>query len=618
MSKNKWVGGIALLLSGFTAAGSVAYAAEPEALENTEIQLQQTEEGGNSASDRSAAEESSVSLSAADAAAADLSAAGGVSSASDGTSSSAAAGASSAALSVASDAGTADSASSSGGKEQKAESSGTGSVATEGELRENAGSGSAATASKGSDESEDSAAEKTDATGAAGVTEKGDTGISDATEKSDVGIAGSTEKGDAGTAGSTEKGDAGTAGSAEKGDAGTAGSTEKGNVGITGSTEKGDAGITASTDSTEESGLGDTLPEAADNAGDSASLSADSDASGTVLATNEDGTAAVRASMEVTDGTVHITLTDDGNGNASWAGPSSNGKYSITTDQGQTLVFELNSDGTISGSDKLACTRNGDTWEISIPVSELPDNDGNFSFGLYLVDDNRIDGHDSSKDGEEKSQTNIEYDGSYGDWKNYPVTEIQYSGSGTHENVPDGQASMYYDNNIYGYCETTMQAHLDEKGGEFTQAVSVLANNDWNKALYMRLAAVDGNGNINWNPQQNNLTNGTYEYYIFGTDAWGTSGNISNLNAADVNYGKMTVTIEDGIQRTEWYVDPAKLAARYGLSETDLKTVECQYGRIGQQLVETAGASTGPKGSAVIAGSAVLAALLADRKKRKG
>ena len=308
---------------------------------------------------------------------------------------------------------------------------------------------------------------------------------------------------------------------------------------------------------------------------------------------------------------VYIYLKDDGSNSATWAGPNHNGKYAITTDLGRTLVFQLTEDGAVVGANGAFANHTGSQWEIAIPTSSLPNNNGGLSFGLYLSD-TTLEGYGDTLTHE--STTDIKYDGLYGDWDNYPHKEIQYATAGTHENVPDGEAAIYVDNNVYGHCETRMQAHLNEKGGEYTQGVSVIVNDDWSHALQMRLVTVDSAGNINWNPAKQDLENGAYEYYIFDTGCWGSSANINNLVAADVCYGKATVTITDGRHDMEWYVDSNKLAARYGILESDMKTVSSQYIRIGNELVTSAGTSTGPFAGA---GMCVLSALIPFLAKKK-
>lgn len=308
---------------------------------------------------------------------------------------------------------------------------------------------------------------------------------------------------------------------------------------------------------------------------------------------------------------VYIYLKDDGSNSATWAGPNHNGKYAITTDLGRTLVFQLTEDGAVVGANGAFANHTGSQWEIAIPTSSLPNNNGGLSFGLYLSD-TTLDGYGDTLAHE--SSTDIKYDGLYGDWDNYPHKEIQYATAGTRENVPDGEAAIYVDNNVYGHCETRMEAHLKEKGSEYTQGVSVIVNDDWSHALQMRLATVDSAGNINWNPSKDNLDNGSYEYYIFDVGCWGSSANINNLVAADVCYGKATITITDGRHDMEWYVDSNKLAARYGILESDMKTVSSQYIRIGNELVTSAGTSTGPFAGA---GMCVLSALIPFLAKKK-
>ena len=298
-------------------------------------------------------------------------------------------------------------------------------------------------------------------------------------------------------------------------------------------------------------------------------------------------------------GYVYIYIKDDGNNSATWAGPNHNGKFEILTDLGNRMLIQLTQDGAVVAANGYDAVHQGSQWEIAIPISELPANTGGLSFGLYM-EDSSLSGYGDT--GEIASPVGITYDGNSDDWTYYPSTLIQYATPGTQEVVVDGEAKQYNDQseNIYGYCTTQMPAHLNERGGEYTQAVSVLVNNDWSHALGMRLVTVDASGNIDWNPQSQGLENGSYEYYIFSLDAWGASKNINELVGADVCYGKATINITDTQQEMEWYVNTVKLAERYGIDATDVKTVSTKYGRIGQQLVTCAGTSTGPWGGAAM------------------
>ncbi len=298
-------------------------------------------------------------------------------------------------------------------------------------------------------------------------------------------------------------------------------------------------------------------------------------------------------------GYVYIYIKDDGNNSATWAGPNHNGKFEILTDLGNRMLIQLTQDGAVVAANGYDAVHQGSQWEIAIPISELPANTGGLSFGLYM-EDSSLSGYGDT--GEIGSPVGITYDGNSDDWTYYPSTLIQYATPGTQEVVVDGEAKQYNDQseNIYGYCTTQMPSHLNERGGEYTQAVSVLVNNDWSHALGMRLVTVDASGNIDWNPQRQGLENGSYEYYIFPLEAWGASKNINELVGADVCYGKATINITDTEQEMEWYVNTVKLAERYGIDATDVKTVSTQYGRIGQQLVTCAGTSTGPWGGAAM------------------
>lgn len=300
-------------------------------------------------------------------------------------------------------------------------------------------------------------------------------------------------------------------------------------------------------------------------------------------------------------GFVYIYIKDDGNNSATWAGPNHNGKFEILTDLGNRMLIQLTQDGAVVAANGYDAVHQGSQWEIAIPISELPANTGGLSFGLYM-EESSLSGYGDT--GEIGTPAGITYDGKADDWKYYPSTLIQYATPGTQEVVVDGEAKQYNDQseNIFGYITTQMPAHLNERGGEYTQGVRIAVNNDWSydKALEMRLVTVDSNGNINWYPQTQGLSDGSYEYYIFGTNAWGSSKNINELVPADVCYGKTTINISGTEQEMEWYVNTVKLAERYGIDATDVKVVSTKYLRIGNQEVTCAGTSTGPWGGAAM------------------
>ena len=296
------------------------------------------------------------------------------------------------------------------------------------------------------------------------------------------------------------------------------------------------------------------------------------------------------------------------------AGPNNNGQFAITTDLGNQTLVQLQRGPTVAGVDGAQVKANnydwGNTphkWEVAIPASKLGNYSESISFGMYQVTPTITGVTDlqGSKGGEFNG---IVYDGNYDDWKYYPHTTIQYATSGTSEHMVDSKGALYADSaqqKLFGHASTTMPAHLDEQGGEFTSAISVRINSDDNLMLTPRFAAVGADGNINWSPQLSGLEDGTYEFYLFSSTCWGNSQNINDLNSSDVCYGKATITIKDDQQDMEWYMDIPTLAANLhadwgqnadatSIDPNDIKKFETQYGRLGQEWVTTAGTSTAP------------------------
>lgn len=293
---------------------------------------------------------------------------------------------------------------------------------------------------------------------------------------------------------------------------------------------------------------------------------------------------------------VYVYIRDGVSGSASGAGTHSNGKYSITTDLGNELVFQLDSKGYVNGVDGVDCRHVGNQWEIAIPADALPAYNKTISFGLYQsepfvsgVANIRDDG--SSDD---KTIYDIKYDGLYGDWEYYPHTRINYATPGTQHNKVDAMGALFSDGNVVlGHAYTMMPEHLNEAGGEFTYALSIKFNDDYNQIIAPRFVTVDEQGNINWNPKTEDLSEGTYEFYMFDIGSWGTSKNINELNDADICYGKMNITVGSNRDECEFYIDLDKAAQKFGCDVSDFKQISAQFGRMGQQWINTAGASSG-------------------------
>lgn len=344
----------------------------------------------------------------------------------------------------------------------------------------------------------------------------------------------------------------------------------------------------------------------------------DWDAIAKVDTDSETGWGHVNKMAMVWDGDwVYLYLeSDDSNPRAmTGAGPSGNGKFVITTDLGNQTTIDLhNAPDSVAGIDGASIAANSTSWgqppykwEVAIPASALKSYQKTISFGLYQVDPaiTGVANLHPADDGDH-SFTGITYDGNYDDWTYYPHTTIQYAGSGTHDKDIDARAALYADSDrLYGHVVTGMQAHLDEKGGEFTSAVSLKVNGDENLMLTPHFVAVDADGNINWNPQTAGLAPGTYEFYLASTTTNGTSTNINDLKDDDVIYGRAMVTVGAERDEMEYYVDIPTLAAHLhanggqakdetSIDPSDIKQFSAQYGRIGQEWVTTAGASTAP------------------------
>ena len=317
---------------------------------------------------------------------------------------------------------------------------------------------------------------------------------------------------------------------------------------------------------------------------------------------------------------VYLYLESGDASNAFWSGSHSNAKFAITTDLGYTLLFTMNSDDTVSGVDGAGCKHYGNQAEIAIPKSVLPEYLKSISFGFYQQEPMISDVVNLVAEEEKGSFTGIVYDGLYGDWKYYPHQLIGYATAGTQENVVDGEGALYTDGDtLFGHVKVVMNAHMNEWSTLFTQAVTFQFGEADSLVLYPRFITVDANGNINWNPEFYHLANGTYEYYISSTDAWGNSANISNLTDGDKGklYGKMMVTITDTSRECEFYLELDQVAEKLGCSPEEFKVIKAQFGRIGQQWLITAGASSGALLGVFICLASV-AGVLGFRKIRKG
>ena len=337
---------------------------------------------------------------------------------------------------------------------------------------------------------------------------------------------------------------------------------------------------------------------------------------------------------------LYFMAVGNGDGSGDWgsvcgAGSHNNGQYAITTDLGRILPIQLMRDGTVGGIDgALAAVNNKDwfgaphMWEVAVPSSALPEYTNTISFGLYqgqtfISDVANLQGN---PDAEDKKFNGVVYDGLYGDWAYYPHVLIQYATAGTQEHVDDAEGAMYSTNGLlYAHVVTTMPAHLQEAGGEFTAAVTIRIND--NKDFYPQFVTVDADGTINYVPQLNGLAAGTYEFYMIDSQGWKTATNIAQFAEADDNeygnkyhnavFGRMYVTVGSSEDNMEYEADLSVLARKFGIETDEIRTVSGQWGRIGQEWVTTAGTPTGAGVGLFLCLSTTGLAYVAQRKRKK-
>lgn len=319
---------------------------------------------------------------------------------------------------------------------------------------------------------------------------------------------------------------------------------------------------------------------------------------------------------------VYVYIKEGDGGDATGAGTHSNGQYAITTDLNRELLFQLRNDngGTVTGVDGAKASHVGSQWEVAIPANKLPQYRRSISVGLYQLEPFVTDVVNlQDENGNVGDPDTIVYDGLYGDWSAYPHTRIEYATAGTQEKVVDAEGALYSDGTtLFGHVITDMVAHqLIEAGKEYTEAITIRFNDDEKMDFYPRMVDVDAEGNIDWNPKLSNLDQGTYEFYIVSTDAWHTSENLSDVNSFDTVYGKIMITIGNDYDECEFYLDLPLIAEKFGCDASDFKTIAAQFGRIGQQWITTAGASSGPWIGLLICGVVVIGAVALRKLKTR-
>lgn len=313
---------------------------------------------------------------------------------------------------------------------------------------------------------------------------------------------------------------------------------------------------------------------------------------------------------------LYIYMKETSDGAITWSGESNNGKFTIYTDTGRNTTFKLQKDS-IEGIDGAKVVHSNCQYEISIPASAIKQYSQTISYGYYmkekmLVTD--IANLQETGEGTEKAFTGITYDGIYTDWDYYPHQLVQYSTSGGVGG--DAEAALYTEGStLYGHVLSTL--HRNEK--EF-QPFTIRVNEEDKTSISFRLVAVDQEGNMNKNPQLENLEAGTYEFYLWDLSSGFTAQSIYDEDAPV--YGQIYLTVRKTAQgdpvsdEVEYKVDLEKLAAHFDMDATDLKMIQAQYVNIGAEWVSIAGTSTGAVTGISLCVMSVLGVLW-YRKKRK-
>lgn len=316
-------------------------------------------------------------------------------------------------------------------------------------------------------------------------------------------------------------------------------------------------------------------------------------------------------------------------------GPSNNGQYAITTDLGNQLLVQLKNDNgkpAVAGIDGATAAVNNTAWdkaphcwEVRIPASALPKYKDTISFGFYQVEPLIKDVADlqGSSGG---TFNGVVIDGKYEDWTYYPHKTIQHAGSGTPENVVDGRFAIYSGGEtLYAHAETSMPAHLNSKGGDFLNGMSLKINDSL--IFGPKFITADGAGNINWNPSLGGLADGDYTYYIVPINIGTTAKTLDELKANGDLCGKMIVTVNGETDHCEWEMDVETLSKRLrkdwnateyeSISPEDIKKFAVNWINIGNEWAETAGTSTGPLlGIMLCLGVCAVPVALISRKRR--
>lgn len=315
-----------------------------------------------------------------------------------------------------------------------------------------------------------------------------------------------------------------------------------------------------------------------------------------------------------------------------------NGKYTVTTDLGYQMIFQLKDGGNwspeVNGVNGAIVAHSDLNWghssyryEIAIPTTELPLYNESVSFGFYLMDP-VITGVTNRQGHQAGEQETIACDGSFSDWDYYPHPVIYYGMDEYGSTYVEGQAALYSDGEkLYSHVFSAMKAHVENNGKDLVTGLVVTVNSPSGETtednmFLPRLVSVDGNGIIH-EPDFGNLQQGVHEFYIVDMSGWPVEGYpvdywsdpTTYSYQGNAIYGKAYIRITPSGCEMEFELEIETLAEKFGLGSDELKFFGAKFQSIGDQWVTCAGVSSGPWVGVAVSGLTVLFVLYRRRSK---
>ena len=315
-----------------------------------------------------------------------------------------------------------------------------------------------------------------------------------------------------------------------------------------------------------------------------------------------------------------------------------NGKYTVTTDLGYQMIFQMKDggnwipqidgvNGAVVAHSDVSYGHTSYKYEIAIPVTELPLYNESISFGFYLQEP-VITGVVNRQGHQTGEQETIVCDGSFSDWDYYPHPVIYYGIDEDGYTFVEGQAAVYSSGEkLYAHIFSAMKQHIENGGKDLVTGLMVSVNSPSGEStegnnFLPKLVSVDADGILH-ETEFANLQQGVHEFVIVDMGGWPVDGYPMdywsdpdtywyNGNAV---YGKAYVRISPSYCEMEFELDIETLGDKFGLSPNELTFFGVKFQSVGGQWVTCAGASSGPWIGVAVSGLAVLYVLWRRRMK---